>query len=145
MPTYYRTQGKTLYDAMEEMYEKYGYYCEQTISIVMPGVSGLQRMKELMQELRDKPLTAVGPDKVDFTRDYMPGTRTCMADGRVEQMELKGQNVMYYELEGGTTFIIRPSGTEPKVKVYILANGETRDECAAKVARYAAWAETLKK
>ena len=129
---------------MVDLYEKYGYYCEQTISIVMPGVSGLQRMKELMQELRDKPLTAVGPDKVDFTRDYMPGTRTCMADGRVEQMELKGQNVMYYELEGGTTFIIRPSGTEPKVKVYILANGQTQAECDEKVSKYSVWAESLK-
>ena len=115
MAAYYRTQGKTLYDAMEEMYEKYGCYCEQTISIVMPGVSGLQRMKELMQELRDKPLTQIGTHKIDYTRDYMPGTRTCMADGKSEPMELKGQNVMYYELEGGTTFIIRPSGTEPLV------------------------------
>ena len=76
MAAYYRTQGKTLYDAMEEMYEKYGCYCEQTISIVMPGVSGLQRMKELMQELRDKPLTQIGTHKVDYTRDYMQGTRT---------------------------------------------------------------------
>ena len=145
MAAYYRTQGKTLYDAMEEMYEKYGYYCEQTISIVMPGVSGLQRMKELMQELRDKPLTAVGPDKVDFTRDYMPGTRTCMADGRVEQMELKGQNVMYYELEGGTTFIIRPSGTEPKVKVYIMAKGANKAEAEAKVDVLAAAAKEIVK
>ncbi len=84
MAAYYRTQGKTLYDAMEEMYEKYGCYCEQTISIVMPGVSGLQRMKELMQELRDKPLTADRHrTRSTYTRDYMPGTRTCMADGRV--------------------------------------------------------------
>ena len=89
MAAYYRTQGKTLYDAMEEMYEKYGCYCEQTISIVMPGVSGLQRMKELMQELRDKPLTQIGTHKIDYTRDYMPGTRTCMADGKSEPMELK--------------------------------------------------------
>ena len=66
---------------------------------------GLQRMKELMQELRDKPLTQIGTHKIDYTRDYMPGTRTCMADGKSEPMELKGQNVMYYELEGGTTFI----------------------------------------
>ena len=111
----------------------------------MPGVSGLQRMKELMQELRDKPLTAVGPDKVDFTRDYMPGTRTCMADGRVEPMELKGQNVMYYELEGGTTFIIRPSGTEPKVKVYIMAKGANKAEAEAKVDVLAAAAKEIVK
>ena len=145
MAAYYRTQGKTLYDAMEEMYEKYGYYCEQTISITMPGVSGLQRMKELMQELRDKPLTVVGPDKVLYTRDYMPGTRTCMADGKAEEIELKGQNVMYYELEGGTTFIIRPSGTEPKVKVYIMAKGADKAEAAAKVDVLAAAAKEIVK
>ena len=143
MAAYYRTQGKTLYDAMEEMYEKYGYYCEQTISITMPGVSGLQRMKELMAELRAQPLTQIGPDKVEFTRDYMPGTRTCMADGAAEEMELKGQNVMYYELEGGTTFIIRPSGTEPKVKVYIMAKGADKAEAAAKVDALAAAAKEI--
>ena len=130
---------------MEEMYEKYVYYSEQTISITMPGVSGLQRMKELMQELRDKPLTVVGPDKVLYTRDYMPGTRTCMADGKAEEIELKGQNVMYYELEGGTTFIIRPSGTEPKVKVYIMAKGTDKAEAAAKVDVLAAAAKEIVK
>ena len=145
MAAYYRTQGKTLYDAMEEMYEKYGCYCEQTISIVMPGVSGLQRMKELMQELRDKPLTQIGTHKIDYTRDYMPGTRTCMADGKSEPMELKGQNVMYYELEGGTTFIIRPSGTEPKVKVYIMAKGENKAEAAEKVEALTAAAKEIVK
>lgn len=133
MAAYYRTQGKTLYDAMEEMYEKYGYYSEHTISIVMPGVSGLTRMKELMGDLREKPLDHIGTHKVAYTRDYLPGVRTCMADGKTEQMELKGQNVMYYELEGGTTFIIRPSGTEPKVKVYIMAKGENKAAAAEKV------------
>ena len=133
MAAYYRTQGKTLFDAMEEMYEKYGHYCEQTISIVMPGVSGLTRMKELMAELREKPLTQIGPDKVQYIRDYQSGVRACVADGTTEQMELSGQNVMYYELAGGTRFIIRPSGTEPKVKVYIMAKGDSQADAAAKV------------
>ncbi len=145
MAAYYRTQGKTLYDAMEEMYEKYGYYCEQTISITMPGVSGLARMKELMQELRGKPLQKVGAYAVDYTRDYQPGTRTCMADGKTETIELSGQNVMYYELEGGMTFIIRPSGTEPKVKVYIMAKGENKDDAAKKVEELAAAAKEIVK
>ena len=133
MAAYYRTQGKTLFDAMEEMYEKYGHYCEQTISIVMPGVSGLTRMKGLMAELREKPLTQIGPDKVQYIRDYQSGVRTCVADGTTEQMELSGQNVMYYELAGGTMFIIRPSGTEPKVKVYIMAKGDSQADATAKV------------
>jgi len=145
MAAYYRTQGKTLYDAMEEMYEKYGYYCEQTISITMPGVSGLTRMQELMQELRDKPLEKVGAYKVDYARDYLPGTRVCMADGKTEPMELKGQNVIYYELEGGTSFIIRPSGTEPKVKVYIMAKGDNKADAEAKVDALAAAAKEIVK
>lgn len=145
MAAYYRTQGKTLYDAMEEMYEKYGYYCEQTISITMPGVSGLTRMKELMQELRDKPLEKVGAYKVDYARDYLSGTRTCTADGKTEPMELKGQNVIYYELEGGTSFIIRPSGTEPKVKVYIMAKGDNKADAEAKVDALATAAKEIVK
>ena len=145
MAAYYRTQGKTLYDAMEEMYEKYGYYCEQTISIVMPGVSGLTRMKELMGELRATPLTNVGGHPVDYIRDYQSGTRTCVADGKSERMELSGQNVMYYELEGGTIFIIRPSGTEPKVKVYIMAKGENKANAAEKVAKLANAAKEIVK
>ena len=75
----------------------------------------------------------------------MPGTRTCMADGKAEEIELKGQNVMYYELEGGTTFIIRPSGTEPKVKVYIMAQGADKAEAAAKVDVLAAAAKEIVK
>lgn len=143
MAAYYRTQGKTLYDAMEEMYQKYGYYCEQTISITMPGVSGLTRMKELMQELRDKPLKTIGTDKVLYVRDYLTGTRTCVESGASEPMELSGQNVMYYEIEGGTTFIIRPSGTEPKVKVYIMAKGDNKEDAAKKVDTLAAAAKEI--
>lgn len=134
MAAYYRTKGMTLYDAMQTMYEKYGFYTEHTISITMPGVAGLERMKELMGELREHPPTTVGSHKVEYIRDYMPGTRTCVQDGESEQMELSGQNVLYYELEGGTSFIIRPSGTEPKVKVYMMAKADTRAAADAKVA-----------
>ncbi len=133
MAAYYRTKGMTLYDAMQTMYEKYGYYCEQTISITMPGVSGLERMKELMAELRATPLTEVAGDKVLYVRDHQPGTRTCLATGETEEIELSGQNVLYYELESGTIFIIRPSGTEPKVKVYIMAKGKDMEEAQARV------------
>lgn len=134
MAAYYRTKGMTLYDAMQTMYEKYGFYTEHTISITMPGVAGLERMKALMSELRENPLTTVGGHKVEYIRDYLPGTRTSVKDGTSEQMELSGQNVLYYELEGGTSFIIRPSGTEPKVKVYMMAKADTKAAADAKVA-----------
>lgn len=145
MAAYYRTKGMTLYDAMQSMYEKYGYFSEQTISITMPGVSGLERMKELMAELRATPLTQVGEHAVEYVRDYQPGVRTCTATGAAEAMELKGQNVLYYELEGGTSFIIRPSGTEPKVKVYIMAKAADKAAADAKVAALAAAAKEIVK
>ena len=111
----------------------------------MPGVAGLERMKELMAELREKPLTAVAGYQVEYIRDYQPGVRTCVSCGKTEQMELSGQNVLYYELEGGTSFIIRPSGTEPKVKVYIMAKADSKAASDAKVAELAAAAKDIVK
>ncbi len=145
MAAYYRTKGMTLYDAMQTMYEKYGYYTEQTISITMPGVAGLERMKELMAELRATPLTEVAGHKVEYIRDYQSGVRTCVSCGKTEEMELSGQNVLYYELAGGTSFIIRPSGTEPKVKVYIMAKADSKEESDAKVAALADAAKEIVK
>lgn len=145
MAAYYRTKGMTLYDAMQTMYEKYGYYTEQTISITMPGVAGLERMKELMAELRATPMTEVAGHKVEYIRDYQSGVRTCVSCGKTEEMELSGQNVLYYELAGGTSFIIRPSGTEPKVKVYIMAKADSKAESDAKVAALADAAKEIVK
>lgn len=145
MAAYYKTQGVTLYDAMQTMYEKYGYFCENTISITMPGVDGLERMAALMEELRTQPLATVGGTAIDFVRDYRAGTRTNCATGAVEEMELSGQNVMYYELAGGTTFIIRPSGTEPKVKVYIMAKAESAAAAQAMVTELSAAAKEIVK
>lgn len=143
MAAYYRTKDMTLYDAMQKMYQKYGFYKEKTISIVMPGVSGLQRMAELMRELREQPLEKVGATAVAAARDYQSGERK--AAGKIEKMQLSGSNVLYYELADGTSFIIRPSGTEPKVKVYIMAHGETQEQADAKVAAYEAAAKEIVK
>ena len=77
-------------------------------------------------------------------KDYKDGSVVCVEDGKRSAMELSGSNVLRYEMADGTSLIVRPSGTEPKVKVYILANGASKEDCDAKVAKYAAWAETLK-
>ena len=77
-------------------------------------------------------------------KDYKDGSVVTVADGTKETMELSGSNVLRYEMVDGTSLIVRPSGTEPKVKVYILANGENKSICDEKVAKYAAWAESLK-
>ena len=82
--------------------------------------------------------------KVLVRKDYADGTETDTATGAVSEMELKGSNVLKYKLADGTDLVVRPSGTEPKVKVYILASGATKAEADENVAKYTAWAEGLK-
>ena len=134
----------TLYDALQALYDKYGIYGEKTLNLVMPGLDGLAKMKALMARLREQPLTDIAGTPVVTRKDYADGTETAVADGSVSQMELKGSNVLKYRLSDGTDLVVRPSGTEPKVKVYILAQDTDRAGCAAKVEKYSAWAETLK-
>ncbi len=141
---WYASQGKTLYDALQDLYKKYGYYGEQTLNLVMPGLDGLAKMKALMANLREKPLTEIAGVAVTGRKDYSDGTDTDVASGKVTEMELTGSNVLKYKLADGTDLVVRPSGTEPKVKVYLLASGQSKAECNEKVAKYAAWAESLK-
>ena len=144
MAAWYASQGMTLYDALQALFEKYGYYGEKTMNLVMPGLDGLKKMADLMANLRQNPPTEIASVAVKQQKDYQDGSVVNVADGSKETMELSGSNVLRYEMADGTSLIVRPSGTEPKVKVYILANGTTKAECDEKVAKYAAWAETLK-
>ena len=144
MAAYYAGQGMTLYDALLALYEKYGFYAERTMNLVMPGLDGLKKMAELMAGLRAQPPVEIAGVAVKEQKDYKDGSVVCVESGEKSQMELSGSNVLRYEMADGTSLIVRPSGTEPKVKVYILANGTTREECDAKVEQYAAWAESLK-
>ena len=141
---YYATQGKTMYDALQDCYAKYGYYREKTINLVMPGLDGMVKMKEIMSTLRQHPLSEVAGVKVVEQKDYQDGSVHNTVTGEDSAMELSGSNVLRYELEDGTSFIIRPSGTEPKIKVYILTSDATMETADAKVAKYAEFAETIK-
>lgn len=141
---YYATQGKTMYDALQDCYAKYGYYREKTINLVMPGLDGMVKMKEIMSKLRQNPLNAIDGVTVVEQKDYQDGSVYNTVTSEHSTMELSGSNVLRYELEDGTSFIIRPSGTEPKIKVYILASGSDQTDADDKVARYAAFAETIK-
>ena len=145
MAAWYAGQGMTLYDALLACYEKYGFYGEKTLNLVMPGLDGLKKMAQLMADLRAKPPVEIAGVGVLQQKDYQDGSVVNVADGAKSTMELSGSNVLRYEMADGTSLIVRPSGTEPKVKVYILARGADRAECDAKVAAYTAWAETLKK
>ena len=144
MAAWYAGQGMTLYDALQKCYEKYGFYGEKTLNLVMPGLDGLKKMAELMAGLRSKPPVEIAGVGVLQQKDYKDGSVVTVADGSKSAMELSGSNVLRYEMADGTSLIVRPSGTEPKVKVYILANGQTKAQCEEKVSKYTAWAESLK-
>ncbi len=144
MAAYYAGKGMTLYDALLALYEKYGNYGERTMNLVMPGLDGLKKMADLMANLRATPPKEIGGETVKTWKDYKDGSVVDAATGAKSTMELSGSNVLRYELADGTSVIVRPSGTEPKVKVYILAQGASQEDCADKVARYSAWAGRLK-
>ena len=145
MAAWYAAQGMTLFDALEKLYEKYGWYAEKTYNLVMPGLDGLKDMAELMRSLRETPPAEIGGTAVAARKDYSDGTMTDCATGKQEKMELSGSNVLRFELADGTSIIVRPSGTEPKIKVYILTHGADKAQSEANVKKYGAWAEALKK
>lgn len=145
MTAWYAAQGMTLLDALQALYRKYGYYGEQTLNLVMPGLEGMAQMKAIMAALRQTPPTMIGGTPVVCQRDYQTGIERQVTTGRETQMALTGSNVLSYPLSDGTTILVRPSGTEPKIKVYLLATGADEAACQEKLDRYAAWAYDLKK
>ncbi len=145
MAAYYADKHMTLYQALQALYEKYGNYNEQTLNLVMPGLDGLEKMANLMKNLREHPLDDIAGEKVAVRKDYLTGTLTHVADGLTEAMELKDSNVLEYDFEDGSKLLVRPSGTEPKVKVYILMHGGTMESCKERTAKLAAWADGLRK
>ena len=144
MAAWYAGQGMTLADALDALFEKYGYYSERTMNLVMPGLDGLKKMTALMAGLREHPPVEIAGVPVAQRKDYQDGSVTDAQGRALAPMELSGSNELRYELSDGTSLIVRPSGTEPKVKVYILTNGDSRAACDERVAKYAAWAESLK-
>lgn len=120
---YYKTQGKTLWDAMIEMYEQFGYYKDAIQSVTMKGIEGLQKIQEIMNSLRQNPPAEFAGHKVVTVRDYKADTITDVATGAVEPTGLPNSNVLYYELTDDAWVCVRPSGTEPKVKFYYGVKG----------------------
>ena len=145
MAAWYATQGMTLYDALDVLYRKYGWYGEKTYNLGMPGLDGLEKMANLMKSLRQNPPAAISGVAVARRKDYTDGSVVDCATGAVSEMELKGSNVLRYELADGTTILVRPSGTEPKIKVYILTQGKDATERDANIEKYGQWAEALAK
>ena len=143
MAAWYHAQGMTLFDALRSLCEKYGWYGEKTHNLVMPGLDGLEKMAALMQSLRAQPPVEIGGVKVAQYKDYSDGTVRDAATGAVTPMPLSGSNVLRFELTDGSHIVVRPSGTEPKIKVYILTKGADAAERDANLEKYSAWVKTL--
>ena len=144
MTAWYAARGMTLLDALQAIYETYGYYGENTLNLVMPGLEGMGKMQAIMAALRQTPPDQIAGTTVCLQRDYQTGTERDTATGETTAMELAGSNVLGYQLADGTTLVVRPSGTEPKIIVYVLASGTDSADCQRKVEQYTAWAETLR-
>jgi phosphoglucomutase len=122
MAAYYKKQGKTLAERLEELYGKYGYFINKLSEFTFEGEKGMNKMKEIMDSFRNSPPAEMAGDKVAVMLDYE------------DQPGFPRSNVIEFRLESGGSLIARPSGTEPKLKIYISAKGDTRNEAAAKVA-----------
>lgn len=131
---YYKTQGKTLWDAMIDMYEKYGYYKDDIQSITLKGIEGLAKIQEILETLRQEPPTEIAGYKVLKARDYKADTIRDLETGEVSQTGLPSSNVLYYDLTDDAWLCVRPSGTEPKVKFYYGVKGTSLEDANAKSA-----------
>ena len=119
-------EGITLYDRMQQIFREYGYYVEKVVSATLPGKDGLTRIREIMAGLRENHPTEIGGMKVTAVRDYLKGVRTC--GGTSEPTGLPASDVLYFELENGCWVCVRPSGTEPKIKLYVNTNAKDKAE-----------------
>ncbi len=145
MAAYYYAKGMTVLDAYQALCEKHGFYGEKTHNLVMPGLDGLADMAKLMKSLREAPPAEISGVGVVQFKDYADGSVVDCVTGAKTTMELSGSNVLRFELADGTSIIVRPSGTEPKIKVYILTKGADAAERDANIKKYGEWVETLKK
>ena len=130
---YYQSKGKTLWDQMIDIYERYGYYKETQVSIVREGATGAEEIKQIMTNTRNKDIEKIGDYKVltfkDIEKDYVKD----MITGEESKSGLPKSNVLYYELEDDNWCCIRPSGTEPKIKLYMGVKGKTDEDATEKL------------
>ena len=139
---FYKSQGKTLWDGMIDMYEKYGYYREGISTMTLKGIDGAAQIDTIMSNAREKAPAQIGDYKVLAIRDYKNDTRKDMVTGETAPTGLPSSNVLYYELEDNAWCCVRPSGTEPKIKFYFGVKGESLADSQAKLDKLSA--ETLK-
>ncbi|WP_010689292.1 phospho-sugar mutase [Ligilactobacillus animalis] len=132
---FYKKQGKNLYDGLQELFEKYGYFAEKTIALTFDGIEGAQEIKDLMAKFRQELPTDFAGYKVIAAEDYQASSRQDAA-GNVTAINLPRSNVLKYFLEDGTWIAVRPSGTEPKIKFYIGTQGDSEADAQAKCEKF---------
>ena len=128
---FYKKQGMNLYDGLQELFKKYGYFAEKTIALTFDGVEGAKEIEDLMTKFREESPKEFAGYKVVALEDFEKSTKT-NADGTVEEINIPKSNVLKYLLEDGTWIAVRPSGTEPKIKFYIGTQADSQDEAFAK-------------
>ena len=136
MTAYYKKKGMTLSDALSELYKTYGLYSERTIDIYMEGLDGIENRKKVMKNLRDNTPASFGGVAVKSAGDYKTGEVIELSTRKVSSTGQQSSDVLYYTLENDDKIIVRPSGTEPKIKIYVLAHGDDSASLEAKVALY---------
>jgi len=143
MTAFYKAQGMTLCDALDKLYEVYGVFGERTVDIYMEGLDGIEKRKKVMAALRESAPTSFGGIAVTEARDYKAGIIKNMKTGEHVSTGMDASDVLYYVLENGDKIVVRPSGTEPKIKIYILAHDDSRVELDEKISLYAKDAKKL--
>ncbi|MBR0277575.1 MAG: phospho-sugar mutase [Clostridia bacterium] len=131
MAAYYYKKGETLYDVMQKLYKKHGGFAEKTVSITMEGSEGIAKIKQIMEDLRANRPQSFGNFKVNAIRDYKAGIRYDINGNSEEKLTLPNSDVLYFELSDGASFVARPSGTEPKIKMYYLIQSDTEENAKA--------------
>ena len=139
---YYKNNGETLYQHMIKLYEKYGWYKEKQISIVLKGADGAEKIKTMMENLRNKKVERIANWEVNEVRDYQTH-KIVKKDGSESETDLPTSNVLYYDLSDNSWFAVRPSGTEPKIKLYIGVKGSSEQEANEQLVELSSEVEKL--
>ena len=128
MTAYYKSVGKTLYDVLQELYSEFGFYCNKLLNFVFEGADGMAAMADIMKNNAANPPESIADLKVLKRYDYNSGVCVDCVSGEESEITLPRSNVLAYELPGGNFVIMRPSGTEPKIKIYITGIGENYEK-----------------
>jgi phosphoglucomutase len=136
MCLYYKEQGKSLYDALIELYEKYGYFKENLVSLELKGKEGQEKIGNCIEALRNDPISAVDGVKVATRLDYKLSIEEDTLNNTKSTIDLPKSNVLKYILDDGSYFVVRPSGTEPKMKVYLAVKSSSLDNADKDIAKF---------